>query len=193
MGETEETNFTLEAWAHEHSVSKKTLTNLRKEECDSLLALKLLTAKDVNRLNVTMGQARLLRLALRAIGNPISLGDDQAPSETKETSAKRGETGEGGEDVVDNPDVEDQGQILNQAGKELEQLLNDAGQEDDPEVTSAAEPAANRKGIQPGGSGYGKGYGDPLMLLTVKANTHKALQILNFLPETVRTRINRRK
>ena len=176
----DEGEFTLENWAKESQLSKKTVTTLRKEECDKLQALKLFTSRDINRMNITVGQARLLRLALQGLGNPISLVDDAKPGEG-------GKQGQPGAQVQGN-----NGELLDQAGDELAELLAVEGDQEEvfPDEGAAARPLG---GNQPGGGGTGGGLCDPLMLLTVRATTRKALQILNFLPESVRARVNRRR
>ena len=178
MSETEQTEFNLDRWAASSSLSKKTLTALKREECDNVAALKLLTPRDVNRMNITVGQARLLRVALRGLGNPIRLDDREEPSKPPPDEES------GAVKEVDNPE-----EILDQAGDELAQLLNVG----DEKSEAGATKDDGKKGGQREGHGNGIGYRDPLMMLTVKATSKKALQIINFLPEPVRSRVNRRR
>ena len=54
-------DFDYEAWADKNLLSKKTMSTLKKEECDNLTSLRLLTSKDVNQMSIAVGQVRILR------------------------------------------------------------------------------------------------------------------------------------
>ena len=180
--------FDLDAWAIQHKLSRKTTGALRKDECDQVDSLKLLTSSDINRLDVAVGQIRLLRLALRALGNPIKLDDlAKAPEEQGDQDAED----PGGED--DEAELGDNGRVLEEAGDQLANLLR---QQDDPE--SLMEQLPTVPVPKPSGARVGRrattyAQYDPLMHLTVKSGKKKALQIEQFLPDPVRTRVNRRK
>ena len=197
MANNDQIEFVLEDWLKEYGLSKKTSTTLKKEECDNLAALRLLTCRDVNRMNIAVGQSRLLRVALRAMGNPISVDD----SNSKEKPKEKESAGEG--------DSSANGKALEGAGEELAQILDGVEQGEYRPINAGGELAQILRGEgdigqatgggqmgeqgQRGGDGTGNGLCDPLMLLTVKSTTKKALQIINFLPEAVRNRVNRRK
>ena len=181
MGD-EEVNFVFPEWAENSGLSKKTVTTSRKEECTTHATLKHLTSRDINRMNIVVGQARLLRVALVALGNPIAVGDEPAPP-------KPGTSQEGEGDGGDNAKAAEQ--LLAEAGDELDQVLQGGGDHEEP--TDSPHPTLGALGIHRGGHGSSSGYCDPLMLLTVKSTAKKAHQILNYLPEPIKARINRRK
>ena len=179
------TPFNFEDWAKQHQLSRKTTGALRQDECDKEASLRLLTGHDINRINVPVGQIRLLRLGLRALGNPILVNDHPDPTGDPPVHPEnREEETEGDANT----------QALNQAGQELEDLL-DGGIIPDGEgnlkTSAATKPLLPRGGVRPSATTY-VSY-DPLMHLTVKATKVKALQIANFLPEAARLRVNRRK
>ena len=173
----DDANFVFTEWVDACNLSKKTVQTLRKEECMNKATLKLLTSRDVNKMDLAVGQARLLRVALQGVGNTISVDDEP---QTKTTSG-----GGGTSNDPDDPNV-----ILEEAGGELERILQ-AGGAGSAEAAEAQFPL--EVGTQRGGHGRGDGYCDPLMILTVKSSAKKAHQILNYLPETTKARINRRK
>ena len=175
----------MEAWAIKHKLSRKTTGALRRDECDNLDALKLMTGADINRIDVAVGQIRLLRVALRALGNQIPVHD---PQQALNPPKDQGDVQGGDGDKTD----EDNEQILRQAGADLEELLaggldlgnDDTGEQEDGGMEATPPPAP---------APMGGTYYDPLMHLTVRATKSKALQIVNFLPEAVRIRVNNRK
>ena len=180
----------MDAWAIEHKLSRKTTGILRKDECDKVESLRLLTSSDVNRMDIPIGQLRLFRLALRALGNPIKV-DDLAEEKGRGSVAEplEEEQGAGGGEVI--PDVNEQ--ILDEAGDHLAQLLRQDPQEEAPGQAAATEMtkpvALPKRAVRT--MTYAQ-Y-DPLMHLTVKSSKRKALQIEQFLPEQVRARVNRKK
>ena len=180
--------FDFEAWATQHKLSRKTTAGLRKDECTTLETLKLATAEDVNRMDVAVGQIRILRQALGALGNPIKVVDE-----------KRQDLPQQVDHQADDVQAE---AVLAEAGRELEDLVGAdplrLGEEDEPEtgtgnlLPTGASEGARGIGAPPPTMGT-RGLCDPLMLLTVKSTTTKALQIINYLPESVRSRVNRKR
>ena len=67
--------FDLDAWALQHQLNRKTTSTLRREQFAGVDALKLATSSDINRMDIAVGQVRLVRVALRALGNPIKVDD----------------------------------------------------------------------------------------------------------------------
>ena len=179
--------FNLEDWAIQHGLSRKTTGTLRREEYESLAALKLMTAGDINRIDIAVGQIRILRTALRELGNPILVVDPTEPP--KDNGAPNVSVHE--EDVEENPlEGDNNEQVLQDAGDHLALLLQPNAEED--ELTNQDLPLPTSKPAQNKTTLNFSPY-NPLMHLTVKAARKKALQIEQFLSETVRTRVNRKK
>ena len=161
-----EGGFSPEEWAAKHNLNRNTTRLLRREELLDEEVLKALTREDINRLELSIGQARALTSAVADLGNPIQVDQD------------------GEDQVANDQEQEDVGQeaaqldLLVKAGRELDHLLAQGGEG----ATKSAK----------GGAAPYHQY-DPRMNLTVRAVTKKALQVVSFLPEAARTRVNRRK
>ena len=179
-------NFDFEKWAREYKLSRKTCTALHTAECDTHDSLKLATSQDVNRMDIAPGQSRLVRLALQALGNPILLDDRQGSAAGPRQPDKAGvNVG------TQAADEERNNQALRIAGEDLAQLLGEREADSNDQGAHAGLPVQSPLHTS---NGYEvKGYCDPLMLLTVKATTSKALQIVNFLPESVKNKVNRKR
>ena len=178
--------FDMEAWAIEHKLNRKTTGTLRREEFEGLDALKLVTSSDINRMDIGVGQIRVLRKALQALGNPIKVND--SAEEEEETDA--GQAVEDDEGAIGQDNNEG---ILNEAGDQLAQLLQQGDLEDPLDIPVRTVAALKQKPRRTGGAPPSYAQYDPLMHLTVKAGNKKALQIEQFLPEAVKTRVNRKK
>ena len=180
--------FDYEQWANEHKLSKKTLTTLKKEECESLDSLRLVTSKDVNRMNIAVGQIRILRKALRVLGNPITIEDDTSQvskSVNQEAEQHLATPREAEQDEAEEGNI----QALHNAGRDLEQLLGaEIGESDSLQNKEGSRGDQSRWQPRRLDPGY-----DPLMLLTVKATGTKALKIVYFLPEAAKARVTRRR
>ena len=195
----------LADWALEHQLSRKTTAALNKEECNSMEALKLVTADDINRMEVPVGQIRLLREAVRTLGNPITVVDPPAlipPPVPTRTQDKEPLDPEGGPSV--DPNVE----ALRLAGLAL-LAANQAKDGEEGDALHAEEEAAGGgpgKGgtpptslpAVPGGGPHvgayhwsGSGGEDPLLILTAKSLTNRALKIVDFLLEPAKSRVSR--
>ena len=176
--------FDLESWAITHKLSRKTTGTLRKEESDSLASLQLLTGADINRMHIAVGQIRLLRQGLRALGNPIQVVDPVQEIEAQPVGGAAADADPGQEGGDINVDV------LQEAGDHLAALLGGAGEKSTPGGKVGADQDAMGEvmgAMAPPAMSYIP-Y-DPLMHLTVKASKQKALQIVNFLPEAARRRV----
>ena len=215
--DTAASDFDFDDWATTFKLSRKCTAALRKDDCDAVEALRLVTAEDINRMDVPVGQVRLLRKALRELGNPIPMGKEDDTDDHEEDEVEPGASGI----VADTLNAE----VLAQASRELNKLLgkddqeaSGSGAQTERATTSTAEKEGSRVGtltslravakppskrepvslnqliaaLQQTTPAVGRA-DDPLTLLTVKATTTKALRILDFLPETVRNRVSRRR
>ena len=177
-----EGEFNLEAWAIEHHLTRKTTGALRKEESDTLASLKLITGSDINRMDIAVGQIRLLRTALRVLGNPILVTEkheEVVPPPHNQQEVVN----------LENHADADNENVLEGAGQELADLLL-GGEE---EALGQAEDAVEGRGLLPRLPQAAGGFYDPLIHLTVKATKQKALHIINFLPEATRRRVNQKR
>ena len=167
-------DFQPEAWASKHHLNRNTTRALRREELLDVELLKVLTRRDINRLELSVGQARALICAVAAVGNPIQVTDEEERAEDEQNQAEQH-----GDDEEEAGDLPLQ---LQKANEDLDRFL----------AQDADRPAV---AVGPGAGGAGPVYPnyDPRMNLTVKAVTKKAHQVISFLPEAVRTKINRRK
>lgn len=192
--------FELADWAVEHHLSRKTTLALNKEECNTVEALKLVTAEDINRMEVPVGQIRLLREAVRTLGNPISVVDPPAPP----PQGGRPRT----PDKELEPEVDPNADALRQAGLDLQATLNakalEEGARPDPDLEAAGgtpgkgQPPTPSLPVVPGGGAAAGGYQwsgssgeDPLLILTAKSLTNRALKIVDFLLEPAKSRVSR--
>ena len=209
MGDEAEFNF--DDWATEHKLSRKTTAALNKDECNNLMALKLATVKDVNRMDVPVGQIRILRQALRALGNTITVEDavtgGQVENKAKESA--QGPTDNLGMLIQANQDLNELlgvgGASTSNTGLPDESASSEDGKSGPEEVSGLGTTTlAAAVGREPVGlnqllktlkvtTPVTSALHDPLTLLTVKATTTKALRILDFLPEAVRSRVSRRR
>ena len=177
--------FDLDVWAIEHKLSRKTTGTLRKEEFESLASLKLVTSSDINRMDIAVGQLRLLRVALQALGNPIKLND---------LAEEQEEDHEDGDQEAEVDDQDRNEGVLEDAGDHLAQLL-DQGLDEEKLAGGDGDRGSRLPALKKKGTAAGTTYlqYDPLMHLTVKSGRKKALQIEQFLPDHVKTRVNRKK
>ena len=167
MSDTEEMeNFKFDEWASKMKLTHKTTQALVKEDCNQLEALQILTRADINRLELSVGQARLLRLALKSLGNPIQIMDEEMeyghskPNDKDEKGDKHGQS------------------ILDEASRELDLLLSNPKDRVNVESTSqVCEHAASY---------------DPRMLLTIKVE-RKAEKIVDYLTQEAKERVKQRK
>ena len=183
-GSNPDPDFDLDRWAITHQLSRKTTGILRKEESTNLASLKLLTGADINRMGIAVGQVRLLRQALRTLGNPIKV-DDLAPEGGPQATA----TGEESAQADAIPPGDLNVDVLQDAGEQLAALL-ETTQEKTPagegELSGHAASHATGATYMPRVSYVPY---DPLMHLTIKSSKRKALLIVNFLPEAARRRV----
>ena len=151
--------FSIEDWAKKYKINRKTVAALRSEEAVDETTLKDVTARDLNKMDLTIGQASALRQGLAALGNHIKEAEVEENAQEEEVDA----------DI--NRDT------LEEAGNILDDILQDQKKE-------KKDTTVRKK--------HSGGY-DPRMILTIKATTRKALQIVDFLPEHVKTRVNKKK
>ena len=85
MADAEE-NFDLAAWETGSGLNRCTTEALGKEDYTTRAVLKAMTASDVAALSITGGQARALKLALGALGNPAFT---DAPARPVQPEAER--------------------------------------------------------------------------------------------------------
>ena len=78
-----ESQFDFASWSKSNALKEATVETLKKEDLDSEDALKLLTAKDVEDLGLTVGQKRLLAAALTTLQAPSVKPDVAEPVKTK--------------------------------------------------------------------------------------------------------------
>ena len=159
-------DFNPEEWASKFHLARNTTRALRREELMDLEILRSMTRQDINRLELSVGQSRALMCAVVSLGNTMKITD-------AEERATNGEEPEGREGAGERQ------QELEAAEANLDQWL---AKEGEGQGATGGEPAAQPLLLY-----------DPRMNLTVKAVKKKALQVIAFLPETVRARVNRRK
>ena len=75
--------FDFTSWSKRNALKEATVETLEKEDLDSEDALKLLTAKDVEDLGLTVGQKRLLAAALKTLQAQTGGVDVPEPVTTK--------------------------------------------------------------------------------------------------------------
>ena len=78
-----ESQFDFASWSKSNALKEATVETLKKEDLDREDALKLLTAKDVEDLGLTVGQKRLLAAALTTLQAPSVKPDVAEPVITK--------------------------------------------------------------------------------------------------------------
>ena len=194
----EETEFDFMSWATESKLKRRTTDCLNKGDYGDRDVLLIMTSVDVAALDISAGQARLLCAALGKLGNPAFAAvlptepqSAQAPVHAPAQAAAQA-TGHDGEDG-DGPTGGSQDDIL-RAGEAFDRLWRDPaaslslgpalGGRVDQLVTGAASSGLG--GAQPGAY-------DPHMILTIRASSRKALQARDFVPDSVKQRLARRR
>ena len=194
--------FDLIAWSTDHSLKRRTTDALSRQDYSNKEVLLLMMPGDMAALDITGGQARLLR---KALGNPAFKATDNG---VQRDESQRGD--QPGQDDP-RPDSEvDPGEALPRhigdaerhsheevlrAGEVLDRILRDS--------TASLQPAINVDGesrVRPvvgsactaAGVPMGEGY-DPHMVLTIRATAKKALQVREFVPDQVRQRLAKKK
>lgn len=192
-GEISQWNF--DDWATEAGLNRKTAGALRKEDLAQKKSLCLLREEDIFRLkDVSIGQGRLLQEAVRSLSiinqcaraitptpdqgptctervahvppaGPVT-GVDQAPKEVGEITIK---------------DLRQQAATLGDAGKELDNWLNDNSVQSVEKCSSS-----NVVNSSCAHAHHHMSINDPRAILTVKATCKKALHITQFLGENAK-------
>ena len=171
-------DFNMEEWASKYKLTRPTTAALRKEDFKDKDLLCLMTIRDINRLEITAGQARALRVALNAIGNPIPIGDQVEEDGAHEKQKDQEESESRSQNVDQDP--------FQEAGEAINRFL--LGQ--DTPMKGAAGGSTNN---DQAASSFPKASFDPRMSLTVKAHKKKAHKITAFLQEAARERLNNRR
>ena len=193
-------DFTFDDWATEHGLSRKTTAALNKEECNNLDSLKLVTAEDINRMDIPVGQIRMLRGAVRSLGNPITIIDPPTPQPSDQQAGPSGSQ-------LKEPGTQNTA-VLQEAGQALQEQLEGQNGNMQGAVGGEAHPPRAGEGDLQGGQSVSvippvptsqgaavcrpyMGPEDPLLLLTAKATVNKALKITDFLLEPAKSRVSR--
>ena len=176
-------NFKFKEWAKDHNLNKDTTKLLNTQCLQEYESLVLVTMEDLRATGIAIGQLALLRKALSTIGNVNFTAKEKKSNqgEVADEPEVFADAVEGLPSTTDSSDTE----VLNlmSAGKELDALLA-KGAASTP-ITLSAPSSSMAKSIS---AEY-----DPRVLLTNKATNNKALQIVDFLPEKVRERVQRKK
>ena len=192
--EVEETPFDFIEWGRVAGLKKKTTDLLKKQDLDTAEVFLELTPGDVAALDITIGQARSFKAALCKLGNEAFIGKDTGEEQKKPTGPE------------DDPDMIPAGQkapnkeheaILN-AGELLDQLFKDP--DGAPALDKQRDERAGRNDDLPhGAAGYtppatgGIMQYDPRVMLTIRAVRKKALHIKDFVSDSVKTRIAKKR
>ena len=122
-------DFEFDSWAREFKLARSTTSILRREGCEDHTALTSLTRSDVLRLDLPVGQCRLLMVALADLGNKNTA--DFANSGRPEHEDQGADQPSGRRDNCEDEDVPDitsvrrQAERLRQAGERLDNLSGD--------------------------------------------------------------------
>lgn len=184
---SEEPKFDLASWATDHGLKRKTTQALSDQDLDTKEMLLKSTESDIAHLNLTIGQARALRSALGALGH--------RRYEVVEESSDHG----GATPSATIPSALNQ-QVLSTASDDLEALLSGESPASMSQAggTTAQVPVPGAGGqVRMNPITYGnKAFAamcDPMMILAVKSDKRKALQIRSFVSDEVRARMNSRR
>ena len=185
-------DFEFDSWAREFKLARSTTSILRREGCEDHTALTSLTRSDVLRLDLPVGQCRLLMVALADLGNKntADFADSGRPEHedqgADQPSGRRDNCED--EDVPDITSVRRQAERLRQAGERLDNL---SGDEERVESRPLEPYRTGRRAVRT--ARMAGPSSDPRMLLTVKSTGRKAVQITAFLQEEVKNRLQRRR
>jgi hypothetical protein len=156
--------FDFDVWSQDSHLNRKTCTLLHAQDLDTLASLSLAQHVDIMSLDLTAGQKRLVLAGIDAIQHV-----SEATQENQHSTAENAE-------VQEEPDVAHSGQAnasLLDAGKTFDELLN--------EFPKQREPIKDTQF-------------DPRMILTIRAQTRKAVHITQFINEkTKKRRASRRR
>ena len=196
MADAEE-NFDLAAWEMGSGLNRRMTEVLGKEDYTTRAVLKAMTVSDVAALNITGGQARTLKLALGALGNPAFTDAPTRPvqpeteRETRsidnvEEPVRRSETADAANSEL----------AILQAGEALDRMwtgeVNPLPGVVNPLPGVTDKMAAGSHGPAREAGGGAAGY-SPTMLLTIKASAKKVFHVTSFIPEGVKQRLTKRR
>ncbi|MCK5872999.1 MAG: hypothetical protein KAG26_09245, partial [Methylococcales bacterium] len=168
-----------EEWAKQNGLSAKALQILKTEELVSETALAALSSEDMASLGLTVGQRKLLELAVASLHQTRLVGESHASSHAQQASGDSlADIQRELENTIAAPqlnisDLRKQAGQLQDAGKTFDSLL--AGSGDNSTVKSP--PTLTIMSCF-----------DPRLTLTMKAHKKKAVHITDFLHETTKKR-----
>jgi hypothetical protein len=167
--------FEFDMWASDVGLSRKTTHVLRQEELITKESLRLLEVKDAKEFGFPLGQQKLLMAAVSAL-QPPAIANNPAPNTPPENPLSMQEAGPAAE-ILTLPDLRHQQAGLDNAGRRLDELLGAC-------VVSTATQSVKCSDT----------FLDPRSILTMKAQTRKAVHVTSFLSEKAkRRRQNRRR
>ena len=186
-------NFVFDDWAGEHSLDRDSTRVLRQQHLDKADQLMSLERSHVMRLGLSLGQELALVTALVALGNTTVKQTDASSSQpTTDTSAEAG-TSKQTEDTdkeegATAADKDRNLTALDNAEDALDGLMSAMGV-----VAPARMMVKKDNSIPPSSRTEFQDPHDPRILLTIKASSRRAEKIINFLPDRVKERVQRRK
>ncbi len=166
----EEREFKFEAWAKENGLVKKTTAVLVRENVNTDETLRLLSDDDITCLGLTLGQRKLLAVAVRKLRSPPEEAIADITPHQPVRAFNADETTQDGIQVDRSQDrntAPDVGKSLCDLIASVPNILRQ------PRDVTATEGAAAM---------------DPRATLALKATNNKVLHITDFLPESVRKR-----
>ena len=195
--------FDLIAWSTDHSLKRRTTDALSRQDYSNKEVLLLMMPGDVAALDITGGQARLLRKALEELGNlAFKATDDGVQRDESQRGDQPGRNDPRPDSEVDPGEalprhIGDAGRNSHEevlrAGEALDRILRDSTASLQPAIVDGVRPVVGSACTATGlPMAMGEGY-DPHMVLTIRATTRKALQVRDFVPDQVRQRLAKKK
>jgi len=173
--------FEFTKWCQSANLSVSTKKILKDNALHEEEALLFLKPSDVSALQEPMGQHVYLRNALAKMGSP-AFQDKEQPANNEEINAIDDQRS----DQQSPRPSQDNVTAMDKAEEALDALFSSkpAPYAEDPDTLVASQACGFAQEMD---------LHDPRMLLTVKASQRKAERIINFLPERVKERIQRRR
>ena len=182
--EEDKIEFDFSTWCIDNGISRKTDTALRKEECNTLDTVKLLTEKDLREMGLPIGQRNMLLIIIRDLNSDVMPvpADNVDTTEQVEPVKAADPLNTNGGDTTNIADIRKNMDTLGAAGEEFDKLMGGLSS------SSAMFPGTDAPA--PPASAHVLGTAmDPRTILTVKSTSAKTVHITQFLSEKTKRRI----